>query len=72
MDPLITWKYVISAVVFALVGIVFLAASMIIFDRLTPGHLWKEIIEKQNIALAIIVGATALGIAQIIASAIHG
>ena len=72
MEDIIVWKYVIAAIVYATVGIVFLATSMVVFDKLTPGELWKEIIEKQNIALAIIVAATALGISQIIASAIHG
>jgi uncharacterized membrane protein YjfL (UPF0719 family) len=41
-------------------------------DRLTPGHLWKEIVEEQNRALAIVVGAFTLGIALIIAASISG
>jgi len=72
MEDVIVWKYVIAAIVYATLGIVFLATAMVMFDKLTPGELWKEIIEEQNVALAIIVGATALGISQIIASAIHG
>jgi len=72
MESLIELKYVVGALVFSLLGIIVLSISMIVFDKLTPGRLWNEIIEKQNIALAIVVGATALGMAQIIASAIHG
>ncbi|MBP6343892.1 MAG: DUF350 domain-containing protein, partial [Candidatus Omnitrophica bacterium] len=34
--------------------------------------IYKELIEKQNIAVAIFLGAIALGFATIIASAIHG
>lgn len=72
MESFIELKYVVGALVFSLLGIIVLSIAMIIFDKLTPGCLWNEIIEKQNVALALVVGATALGIAQIIASAIHG
>jgi uncharacterized membrane protein YjfL (UPF0719 family) len=43
-----------------------------IIDRLTPYQLWKEIIEEKNTALAIMVGAIAIGICIIVAAAIHG
>jgi uncharacterized membrane protein YjfL (UPF0719 family) len=33
--------------------------------------LWKELIDDQNTALAILVGALALGISIIVAAAIH-
>jgi putative membrane protein len=69
---LINFKYIVAAIVFSAIGIIVLALSFVIFDKLTPGHLWKEIIEEQNIALAITTAAMILGIAQIIASAIHG
>jgi uncharacterized membrane protein YjfL (UPF0719 family) len=45
--------------------------AFIVVDRLTPYDLWKEIIEDQNSALAILIGFVALGLALIIASAIH-
>lgn len=69
---LINIKYIVAAIVFSGIGIVVLALSFIIFDKLTPGNLWKEIVEEQNIALAITTAAMTLAIAQIIASAIHG
>jgi putative membrane protein len=71
-DQLINFKYVANALVFSAIGIVVLAFSFWVFDKITPGHLWKEIVEEQNIALAITAGAMILAIAQIIASAIHG
>ncbi len=40
-------------------------------DWITPYHLWKEIVEEKNIALAILVGAMSLGICVIIAAAVH-
>ncbi len=68
---LINIKYIVASIVFSGIGIVVLALSFIIFDKLTPGNLWKEIVEEQNIALAITTAAMTLAIAQIIASAIH-
>jgi uncharacterized membrane protein YjfL (UPF0719 family) len=45
----------------------------VLLDILTPkANIWKELIEKQNVALAIFLGSLAYGIATIIASAIHG
>lgn len=61
----------VAAVVFAVLGIVTFLLSFVVVDRLTPYDLWKEIIENQNSALAILIGFAALGIALIIASAIH-
>lgn len=72
LDQIISIKYIVAALVFSGIGIVVLAIAFTVFDKLTPGNLWKEIVEEQNIALAITTAAMILGIAQIIASAIHG
>jgi putative membrane protein len=72
VDQLISLKAIVAALLFSGIGIVVLAISFIVFDRLTPGNLWKEIVEEKNIALAITTAAMTLGIAQIIAAAIHG
>jgi len=72
MENYINLKYIAAALIYSLLGIVILAFSFIVFDKMTPGHLWKEIVEEHNIALAITAGAMILAIAQIIASAIHG
>jgi putative membrane protein len=61
----------VAAIVFAALGIVTFIVAFIVVDRLTPYNLWKEIIEDQNSALAILIGFVALGLALIIASAIH-
>lgn len=71
LQQLINIKYIVAAIVFSGIGIVVLAVSFIIFDKLTPGNLWKEIVEEQNVALAITTAAMTLAIAQIIAAAIH-
>ena len=72
LQQLIGMKYIIASLVFSVIGIVVLSFSFIIFDKLTPGNLWKEIVEEQNVALAITTAAFTLAIAQIIAAAIHG
>ena len=60
----------LAAVLFAVLGIVLFIAAFFLFDRLTPGMLWKEIIEEHNTALAILAGAIAIGLSIIIAAAV--
>lgn len=72
MDEIVNLKYVISAMIFAGIGLAVFITSFMLLDVLTPkANIWKELIEKQNVALAIFLGAVAYGIATIIASAIH-
>ncbi len=61
----------INALIYAVIGIVILMVSFITWDKITPYDLWKEIVEKQNVALAIFAGMMALGIAVIVAAAVH-
>jgi putative membrane protein len=62
---------VVAAMVFALLGIAVFAISFLILDRLTPFELWREICERQNTALATLIGLVSLGLGIIIAAAIH-
>jgi putative membrane protein len=62
---------VIAAIVFAVLGIAVFLLSFLIIDRVTPYTLWKEIIDEHNTALAVLIGAVALGMSIIIAAAIH-
>lgn len=62
---------IVSSVLFAVVGLVIYIVGFIVLDKITPYALWKEICEKQNVALAILVGAGAIGLAMIISAAIH-
>ena len=61
----------LNAIIFAGLGIVIFVLSFTVIDKFTPFHLWTEIVKEKNVALAIVVGAVALGICIIIASAIH-
>lgn len=62
---------VLNSLVFAGIGIVVLILSFMLIDRMTPANLWKEIIEKNNLSVAIVASAFMLSLAIIIASAIH-
>lgn len=72
MTDWINLHYVVNAVIFSGLGLLLLAIAFYIFDRMTPGALWQEIVEKQNTALAIVAGSVTIGIAMIIAAAIRG
>jgi putative membrane protein len=61
----------LAAVLFAVIGVVLFILAFMLFDRLTPGSLWKEIIEDQNTALGVLMGAVAIALAIIIAAAVH-
>ena len=68
MDDLM--QHLVAALVYALLGIVVFVLSFVILDKLTPGSLWREIIDEHNTALAVMVGAISVGISIIIAAAI--
>jgi putative membrane protein len=61
----------INAIVYAALGILIFAIAFVIVDKMTPYHLWKEIVEDKNVALAVLVGAMSIGMCIIIAAAVH-
>lgn len=62
---------VVGSIVYALIGVAIFGLCFIVMDKITPYKLWEEIIEKQNLALALVVAAMSLGICIIVAAAIH-
>ena len=62
---------VMAALVYSVLGLVVFWVTFLIVDALTPYHLWRQLVEEKNVALAIVVGSMALSIALIVASAIH-
>lgn len=68
MNTLVT--NVVTASIFAILGIALFALGFWVFDRLTPGSLWKELIEDQNQAIGTLMAGVAIGIAIIIAAAV--
>jgi putative membrane protein len=61
-----------GSMLFALIGVGIFWLCFIIIDKLTPYDLWAEIIEKKNVALAIVVGAMCIAIGLIISAAVQG
>lgn len=69
MDPQLTAN-LLAALIFSLLGIVVLVLTFVVGDKLTPYDLWREIVEKQNVALGLLAGLSLLGVSIIIAAAI--
>jgi uncharacterized membrane protein YjfL (UPF0719 family) len=61
----------VNALIYAFLGVIIYWIAFIVSDKLTPVDIWGEIVQKQNIALAILVGCMSLGIGIIIAAAVH-
>ena len=59
-----------GSILFALVGVVVFWICFVIIDKITPVDMWNEIVEKQNLALGVVVAAMCLGISLIVAAAI--
>jgi len=62
---------VLGSLVYALIGVLIFWLCFLIIDKITPYDLWGEIVEKQNVALGLVVAAMSLGICIIVAAAIH-
>ena len=62
----------INSILYSFLGVALLLISFVLVEILTPKHnIRKEILEKQNMAVAVLAGFFMLAIAIIIASAIH-
>ena len=73
MEEFVNLKYVYAALAYSGLGIVILGVAFTLFDILTPKFsIWKELIEKQNVAVAIFLASLMVSLAIIISSAVHG
>lgn len=72
MEQYLSARALVGAVIYSVLGLVVFFGCIKIFDRVTPGNFWKEILEEHNTALSILVGSIAIGISLIISAAIHG
>lgn len=61
-----------GSMIYALMGVVVFWVCFVIVDKITPYDLWAEIVEKKNVALAIVVGAMCIAIGLIVSAAVHG
>ena len=70
MDQLL--NLVVTTLVFSLIGIVLFGLAFLVIVKIAPFSTRKEIEDDQNVALAILIGSVIIGIAMIVASAVHG
>jgi uncharacterized membrane protein YjfL (UPF0719 family) len=61
----------VAAVLFAIIGVLLFILAFMVFDKLTPGSLWKELLEDHNTAIGVLMGSVAIALAIIIAAAVH-
>jgi uncharacterized membrane protein YjfL (UPF0719 family) len=65
------FKNLTLTVVWTTLGVVLFAVAFWVIGKILPFSIRKEIEEDQNTALGILIGAVILGIAIIVAAAIH-
>ena len=63
---------VLGSILYAFIGVAVLWLSFVVIDKITPYNLWEELVQKKNVAVAIVVGAMFIAIGSIVAAAIHG
>ncbi len=72
MTDLLNLKYVYASVIYSVIGILILTISFLVIEKVTPENIYKQVVDKGNVAIAIIAGAFIVAIAIIISAAIHG
>jgi uncharacterized membrane protein YjfL (UPF0719 family) len=62
----------LSTVLYTLFGVIVFAIAFFAIVKLSPFSIRKELEADQNIAVAILIASVILGLAIIIAAALHG
>ncbi len=65
-------EVLVTTLIFVFIGLIFFAVAFFVLEKGLPYSVHKEIEGDQNTALGIIIGSMLIGIAIIIAAAIHG
>ncbi len=71
MDLYVSFSGIVSALVFVLIGLLVFVVAFRAIAKSTIAAFRSEILEKQNVALALLVGMLALSVALIVAAAVH-
>jgi len=67
-----TMNIFLTTVVYTLFGVVVFAIAFVAMVKLSPFPIRKELEEDHNVAVAILMASVILGLAIIIAAALHG
>ena len=71
MEPLANLgANMVAVIVYALLGMILVALGVWAVDRMTPGTMWKELIEEHNTALATVMAGVLVAFSIVIAAAI--
>lgn len=60
-----------NSLAYSILGVVVFWLSFLVIDKFTPYDLWNQLVVQKNQPLATVVAAMCLGIAIIVAAAIH-
>lgn len=72
MSNELLFKGIINSLVYSAIGLIVFVIGFYVIRLIMPYDIHKEIEADQNTALGIVIGAFILGLAIIIAAAIHG
>ncbi|MCK5902077.1 MAG: DUF350 domain-containing protein [Cocleimonas sp.] len=71
MTSQLNFEYLLSSLVYGVLGFALFLLSLWAMEKLTPFSLEKKITEEGNIALAIVLAAIILSLGMIYSAAIH-
>ncbi len=72
MDLHALGKTLIASLAFSLLGILLFGFVFAVIQKVTPFSIRKELETDHNVAMAIVLAAVILGVAIIVAAAVHG
>ena len=61
---------IVLSLIYSGLGLLIFILAFVVVDRMTPGSLWKEIIDDHNTALGVMMAGVSIAIAIIIAASI--
>jgi putative membrane protein len=68
----VNWESVAASLVFSLIGLAVFVLGFWVLRKLLPFDVHKELEHDQNTAVGLVIASFVLGLAIIIAAAIHG
>ena len=63
---------ILATVIYSAIGLVIFVAAYKLAEKLLPFSLTKELAEDDNTAVGVFMGSIMIGLAIIVAAAIHG
>jgi len=69
--PAFDLSMLLNSIVYSALGVVVFWLAFLVLDKMTRHNLWLEIVEGKNQPLATVIAAMCVGVAIIIAAAIH-